>query len=167
MLGPNDLPFAVVGDRCFVKMDPPEERTLGGLHIPQTAQMKRFSGRILDAGLSARDKLYDNGISVPGQVVFGKFAGIIEEWRHIIEGPHDLPDAAYDFMPLPHEENTPPRYKCRNTGAVMVIDPCLVMNVDDVLGSMELATQIRTGSAVYVRGRTADGRTQHVLERAA
>jgi len=165
MLGPTDLPLAVTGDRCLILVDMPKKLTAGGLEIPDVAQLRMFSGKLLDAGLSARDKLHDNGIHVGDAVQFGKFAGVIEEWDHIIEGDHTLPDDAYDWAFYKHETGESRKYKCNKTGAIRAIDPLVVLNVDDILGSVDLAARRRQGTAAYKRGVTSTGKTQHYIER--
>lgn len=163
MLGPNDLPFAVVGERCVLKADPPRKRTIGGLELPVTSQLKPFTGVILDAGLQARDKLRDHGINIGDRVWYGKFAGIVEEWDHVIEGDHTLPDDAYDWKFKSAEPGEPTLYECAKTGAVRAVEPIVVFNSDDILASAELADRLRAGLVSYERAPTTDGREQHIV----
>jgi|GEM_PF-5208849 len=165
MLGPNELPFAAVGERCLIKADPAKRFSAGGLALPAESLLRPFSGQIIDAGLQARDKLYDNGLAVGHRVFYGKFAGVIEEWDHVIEGDHTLPDDQYEWRRIPSEPDQPTKYKCDKTGAIRVIQPLVLINVDDILGSEDLSHLLATGALRYEFGRTEDGRTQHVLER--
>lgn len=164
MLGPNDLPYAVTGERCFIKVDPPKRLTSSGLlHIPQVAQVRSFSGVLVDAGLQARDKLRDHGYRIGDHVIFGKFAGIIEEWDHIIEGDASKPDEAYSWRKLDHEPGTAETFRCDNTDALRAVEPCCVLNCDDLLASVELAERLRRGTVEYREAPTTDGRVQHFV----
>lgn len=165
MLGPNDLPFAVVGERCLIMEHPPKERSEGGLYLPDNAKERYYSGTLLDAGLQARDKLFDAGIRIGDDVEFGRYAGLREAWDRIVEGDHTLADDAYDWSPLDVTAGVRRRYKCAKTGAIRSIDSIIVLNVDDVIGSHQLAGRFRAGEAAYKRGKTAEGSTQHYVER--
>ncbi len=164
MLGPNDYPFAVVGERCLIRADPPRKKTIGGIELPAGSQLRPFTGTVRDAGLQARDKMHDHGIKIGDRVWFGKFAGVVEEWDHIIEGDHTLPDDAYDWAFESAEPGEVTKYVCRKTGAVRAIEPFVVLNVDDLLASQELAERLRAGQVEYMKGAAVDtGRVQHVV----
>lgn len=165
MLGPNQLPYSVVGDRVFLRMDPPKEQSEGGLYIPDEAKLRAFSGTVVDAGLIARDKLYDHGVSIGDHVLIAKFAGVIEEWDHVIEGPYDLPDDSYEWRRVPTKAGQLTKYECEKTKAIRVIEPMVVANGDDILGSINLARRLDAGEMNYERAETEDGRTQHILNR--
>jgi co-chaperonin GroES (HSP10) len=165
MLGPNQLPYSVVGERVFLRMDPPKERTEGGLYMPDEAKLRAFSGTVIDAGLIARDKLYDHGLSIGDHVLIARFAGVIEEWDHVIEGPYNLEDEAYEWRRVPTKAGQLTKYQCEKTGAIRVLEPMVVANVDDILGSIDLARRLDAGEMFYERAATEDGRTQHVLSR--
>lgn len=164
LLGPRDFPFAVVGERCLVKADPPRKRTVGGIELPVTSQLRPFTGTLLDAGLQARDKLHDHGVQLGDRVWFGKFAGIVEEWDHVIEGDHTLPDDAYDWAFESAEPGDATKYRCRKTGALRAVEPFVVLNAEDILSSQQLAERLRSGEVEYRRGeQIATGRVQHVI----
>lgn len=165
MLGPNDLPFAVAGHRVLILEKPAKEKTEGGLHIPKTAQMRYFSGILIDAGLPARDKMYDQGYEIGDEVQFGMYAGLREAWDHIVEGPTGLPAEAYDWAFAGEDSSVCRRYKCRNTGAVRLIESLIILNIDDLIASNELAERRRSGALEIVRGKTDDGKTQHIFRR--
>lgn len=169
LLGPNDFPFAVVGERCFLKADPPRKRTIGGIELPVSSQLRPFTATLLDAGLQARDRLHDHGIQIGDRVWFGKFAGVVEEWDHVIAGDHTLPEDAYDWAFDSAEPGEATRYVCRKTGAVRAVEGIVVLNADDILASQELAERLRSGDVSYMRGTAVtDGRVQHVVvERSA
>jgi co-chaperonin GroES (HSP10) len=166
MLGPNEFGRAVIGVRCLVLVDEPKKLTAVGLHIPDEAKVRAFSGVLLDAGLQARDRLHDHGIEIGDRIEYGRFAGIIEEWERITEGPHDLPDDAYDWRFVGRKDNQETTYRCDKTGAVRVISPIVVMNCDDIISSYSLDQRRASGAVKYVTAQTPDGRTQHVIERA-
>ena len=65
-------------DRVLVKRVPSDEKTAGGIIIPDTAQEKPMEGEVLEVGSGARD---ENGILVPldvkkgDKILFGKWSG--------------------------------------------------------------------------------------------
>src|SRR5688572_20265894 len=103
MLGPNELGRAVTGVRTLILADPPRRESTLGIQIPGEALMKMFSGKILDAGLQALDTMHDHGYQIGDRVEFGRHAGTYEEWDHIIEGDHTLPDDQYEWRFFSHE----------------------------------------------------------------
>ena len=167
MLGPNDLPFSVSGNRTLILEKPAKEKTTGGLHIPDSCKERYFSGRLLDAGLQARDTLYDHGYEIGDEVEFGKYAGLKEAWDRVVEGPCDLPDDSYNWKFERADGDINRVYKCANTGATREIGTIIILNVDDLVASVELAARIRTGIVSIKRGVTPDGKTQHYFERSA
>src|SRR5262245_34090354 len=133
MLGKHDLPFAVYGHRVLILEKPPKGRTEGGLWIPDTAKLRYFSGILLDAGLPARDKIYDQGYEIGDECQFGQYAGLREPWDHVVEGDPNLPDEAYSWSLDSEASNDSCKvYRCKNTGAVRKIECVIVLNVDDL-----------------------------------
>ncbi|RLB27119.1 MAG: co-chaperone GroES [Deltaproteobacteria bacterium] len=67
-----------LGDRVIVKRIEEEEKTKGGIIIPDTAKEKPIEGEIIAVG---DGKLLDNGQKIPlevkkgDRVLFGKYAG--------------------------------------------------------------------------------------------
>ncbi len=67
-----------LGDRVIVKRIEEEEKTKGGIIIPDTAKEKPIEGEVIAVG---DGKLLDNGQKVPlevkkgDRVLFGKYAG--------------------------------------------------------------------------------------------
>lgn len=165
MLGPSDLPFSVVGDRCLIMEAAPKERSEGGIYVPENAKERYFSGQLLDAGLNARDKLYDAGIEIGDYVEFGRYAGLREAWDRIIEGDARLPDEDYDWKFLDTVTGVQRRYRCEKTGAVRCIDSVIVLNVDDIIGSKELAERRRSKAMDIERGMSPEGSTLHYIVR--
>ena len=166
MLGPNDLPFAVVGERCLIKVHEPKTRSAGGIEIPAMAQNRPFTGRLIDAGLRARDKLHDNGIRIGDDILFGKFAGVVEEWEHIIEGDPSSCSVDDDWTRLPSKPGQPEKWKLdKDPTVIRAAEPVVVLNCDDILASVQLAARIGLGDVEVVRGAVGHpgGPTQHVL----
>jgi chaperonin GroES len=67
-----------LGDRVIIKPAPAEEKTKGGLYIPDTGKEKPQNGEVVAVGPG---KTADNGVLVvpevkPGQkVLYGKYSG--------------------------------------------------------------------------------------------
>lgn len=67
-----------LGDRVFVKISPAEEKTAGGIVLPDTAQEKPLVGEVVAVGPGKRN---DNGsrteleVKVGDRVLYSKYAG--------------------------------------------------------------------------------------------
>ena len=88
--------FKPLQDRVLVKPQDKEEKTAGGLYIPDTAKDKPMRGTIVATGPGYRS---DNGTLNPMDVVegdlvlFGKYAGTeveIENQKYLIMSQNDL-----------------------------------------------------------------------------
>jgi chaperonin GroES len=72
------MAFRPLGDRVLVRRVEEEEKTKGGIIIPDTAKEKPQEGEVLAAGPGARD---DNGkiqpldVRVGDRILFGKWSG--------------------------------------------------------------------------------------------
>ena len=72
------MAFRPLHDRLLVRRMEEDERTAGGIIIPDTAKEKPIMGKVLSVGPGARD---ENGNLVPldvksgDRIVFGKYAG--------------------------------------------------------------------------------------------
>ena len=60
-----------LGDRVVLKVEAAEEKTKGGLFIPQTAQEKTQTGTVLAIG----DDETVKGVKVGSKVMYDKYAG--------------------------------------------------------------------------------------------
>ncbi len=60
-----------LGDRVLLKVEAAEEKTKGGLFIPQTAQEKTQTGSVVAVG----DDETIKGVKVGSKVMFDKYAG--------------------------------------------------------------------------------------------
>jgi chaperonin GroES len=70
--------FRPLHDRVLVKRIEAEEKTPGGILIPDTAKEKPAEGEVLAVGPGARDesgKLAPLDVAVGDRVLFGKWAG--------------------------------------------------------------------------------------------
>lgn len=115
------IPFFPIGKRIVVERIEPET-VMGGLHIPDTAQVQMNLGTVLAAGPAAQGVLDDAGISIGDTVAFGKYTGLYWDWQ----------PAGTD--------STRDRHK---------VD---IIGVDDILGCRELAEKMidgRLGIGLY------------------
>jgi len=72
------MKFRPLHDRVVVKRIDSEERTKGGIIIPDTAKEKPQEGEIVAAGPGARDesgKLVALDVKVGDRILFGKWSG--------------------------------------------------------------------------------------------
>jgi chaperonin GroES len=72
------MKFRPLHDRVLVKALESEEKTKGGIIIPDTAKEKPMQGKVLAAGPGARDesgKLVPMGVKVGDTVLYGKWSG--------------------------------------------------------------------------------------------
>ena len=67
-----------LGDRVIVKPSDPEEKTKGGIILPDTAQEKPIEGTIVAAGpgkTTDEGKVVKLGVKVGDKVLYGKYSG--------------------------------------------------------------------------------------------
>jgi chaperonin GroES len=85
-----------LGDRVIVKRVKEEEKTKGGIIIPDTAKEKPIEGEVIAVG---EGKLLDSGEKIPlevkkgDRVLFGKYAGTevkIDGEEHLIMREDDV-----------------------------------------------------------------------------
>jgi chaperonin GroES len=72
------MAFRPLGDRVLVKRVEEEEKTKGGIIIPDTAKEKPQEGEILAVGPGARDeagKRIEPDVKVGDRILFGKWSG--------------------------------------------------------------------------------------------
>jgi chaperonin GroES len=72
------MAFRPLHDRVLVKRIESEERTKGGIIIPDTAKEKPIEGEILAVGNGARDEqghVHPLDVKVGDRVLFGKWSG--------------------------------------------------------------------------------------------
>lgn len=69
-------------DRVLLKVAPPEEKTKGGIYLPQTAQEKTQEGIVVEIGDSE-----SINVKVGDRVIYDKYAGTsikIDEEEHLL-----------------------------------------------------------------------------------
>ncbi|MCO5163891.1 MAG: co-chaperone GroES [Mesorhizobium sp.] len=72
------MAFRPLHDRILVRRIEAEEKTAGGIIIPDTAKEKPSEGEILAVGPGARDengKLVELDVKVGDRILFGKWSG--------------------------------------------------------------------------------------------
>ena len=72
------MKFRPLHDRVVVERIDAEEKTSGGIIIPDTAKEKPMEGRVVAVGAGARDeagKLVPLDVKVDDRVLFGKWSG--------------------------------------------------------------------------------------------
>lgn len=62
-----------LADRVLVKPAPAEEKTIGGIIIPDTAKEKPAKGEVIACGNGTKDE--EMVVKVGDQVMYGKYAG--------------------------------------------------------------------------------------------
>jgi chaperonin GroES len=72
------MAFRPLGDRVLVRRVEEEEKTRGGIIIPDTAKEKPQEGEVIAVGPGARDengKVQPLDVSVGDRILFGKWSG--------------------------------------------------------------------------------------------
>ena len=72
------MDFRPLHDRVLVRRLDTEEKTAGGIIIPDTAQEKPMEGEVLEVGSGARDelgKLVPLDVKKGDKILFGKWSG--------------------------------------------------------------------------------------------
>jgi chaperonin GroES len=78
VLKENDMTFRPLHDRILVRRIEAEEKTAGGIIIPDTAKEKPQEGEVVAVGPGARDesgKLVEFDVKVGDRILFGKWFG--------------------------------------------------------------------------------------------
>jgi chaperonin GroES len=72
------MAFRPLGDRVLVKRVEEEEKTKGGIIIPDTAKEKPQEGKVIATGPGARDesgKIHPLDVKAGDTILFGKWSG--------------------------------------------------------------------------------------------
>ena len=72
------MAFRPLGDRVLIKRIEEEEKTKGGIIIPDTAKEKPQEGEVLAVGPGARDdsgKRIEPEVKIGDRILFGKWSG--------------------------------------------------------------------------------------------
>ena len=70
-----------LADRVLILPAPAEEKTIGGIIIPDTAKEKPLQGKVVAVGNGTKDE--DMVIAVGDQVLYGKYAGTEVEFEGV------------------------------------------------------------------------------------
>ena len=68
-----------LADRVLILPAPAEEKTIGGIIIPDTAKEKPLKGEVVAAGKGTKDE--EMILNVGDQVLYGKYAGTELEYE--------------------------------------------------------------------------------------
>ncbi len=80
-----------LADRVLVLPNPAEEKTAGGLFIPDTAKEKPLAGKVVAVGPGTKE--VEMEVKVGDQVLYGKYAGTelqIEGESYLIMKQNDI-----------------------------------------------------------------------------
>lgn len=78
-------------DRVLVKIELTEEKTKGGIYLPDTAKEKTQRGEVVEVGQG--ENIVKLGLKKGAKVIFAKYAGTeikIDNEDHIILGKEDI-----------------------------------------------------------------------------
>ena len=90
------MAFRPLGDRVLVKRVEEEEKTRGGIIIPDTAKEKPQEGEVIAVGPGARDesgKIQPLDVKAGDRILFGKWSGTevkLDGKDHVILKEEDL-----------------------------------------------------------------------------
>ena len=167
-------PGVPLGSRVLVREFAPESKTEGGLAVAETAKERYFAGVIVAAGDQAADKLYDLGVELGDEIWYGKYAGLIQEWQHIVGEdragcPHD---SAWEYVTKDdkrwaaqggHDDNRTLR-ACRSCGTLKLAERVIVLAVDDLCIDVDLQLRLERGEMERKRGADPEGRTRYFID---
>jgi co-chaperonin GroES (HSP10) len=172
----RQAPGVPLGNRVLVREFPPESKTEGGIDLAEVSKERYFAGTLLAVGDQAADKLYDLGVELGDEVWFGKYAGLIQEWQHIV-GDIDVEGCAHDSVweRVPKDDHrwrfvgTPDDNRelraCRSCGTLKLTERVIVMSVEDLCVDVDLQRRLESGEMVRVRGQDSEGRTRYETTR--
>jgi len=186
-------PAHPIDDRILVRENAPESVTQTGLAVPESAKERAMNGVLIAAGDAAADYLYDRGIELGDVILYAKYAGVVEEWQHIV-GPDNGDcehDSAWDHVPRPSDtldalrggkdkdvilaamkweiaggnnENVELR-ECRTCKTLRATERMIVMSCKDVLMSVDLQERLESGAMARYRGIDSDDKTRFYIRR--
>lgn len=163
---PGELPGEAIGERVLLLPEPPKAEAERGIFIPELAQKRNSEGKLLAAGLKALDRLYDHGVQIGDHCIWGQFAGVLWEWDHIKEysaKPCAIDEHDWERRASPQDRTS--AWECGKCKTTRWCEVVLLCNVDDIQASVDLGIRKRAGLVEYKRGQTADGQTQHFIDR--
>lgn len=165
------------GSRILVAPLPIAGQSEGAIITPDVAKTRPMAGHIIAVGDDAADKMYDRGHEIGDEVWYAKYAGVVEDWQHLIRpglGGRCAHEGAWDFVPkddvrwkmskrAPDEDVT--LHSCRTCEALRIKERVIIMDMEDILLNVDLQVRIERGDVKRVRSKDAEGRVRYVLER--
>jgi chaperonin GroES len=85
-----------LGDRILVEREAAEEKTAGGIYIPESGKEKPQRGKVVAVGVGKRDdqgNVHAVDVKVGDTVVFGKYAGTevtVESDEYVVMREDDI-----------------------------------------------------------------------------
>jgi len=169
-------PAHPLGERVFIRPLPVQQTTEGGLAIADVAKERAFAGILLAVGDQAADRLYDLGVELGDEVWYAKYAGLIEEWQHIIApgtDPSCPHDSTWDFVPKDDPRWSAVKVQdpdmqlraCRSCGAAKLSERVILATVDDLLCDVDVQARLERGELKRERRETEDGATRYFIVR--
>ena len=142
---PKDRPVQPAGERILLRQAPDETHRVLAKHLDH--QVKPFLGIIVGAGDQAAEKLYDAGYELGDDVWIGKYAGVQEEWLHMLKGHEGDPACDHDLIPVKATNDIAGSLArhCSKCEALQVREPMIVCMQADILGSEALQLRIEAG----------------------
>lgn len=170
----RDAPAHPLGERVLVKEMPPMETSEGGLILTAQEQERYFRGILIAVGDQAADKLCDLGVRLGDELHYGKYAGLVEEWQHLVGIEDDTcsHDSVWDIVPRDDERwkvaggwNDNVRLRsCRSCGVLKLTERIIALSVEDLIMDTNLQARLESGEAVRYRGQTADGKPRYYIK---
>lgn len=169
-------PAHPIGNRVLVREFPVESEMESGLIKPEVAQTHYFAGTLIAAGDQAADRLYDAGVEIGDEIWYAKYAGLVEDWQHLVAPGNDPTcehDATWDFAAKDDSawaeigeknENMTLR-TCRGCGAKKLSERVIIMTGDDLVLDVDLQVRLERGEVTRKRETDTEGRTRYVLVR--
>lgn len=81
-----EIPYAPIGKNVLIWRIEGEEKTAGGLYVPETSKEVKSRGVLLAAGLAAMDIFADNLVEVGDEVCFAHYAGRERDAEKVVGG---------------------------------------------------------------------------------
>lgn len=170
----HQAPAHPLGMRVLVKEIPPLEASEGGLILTPAEQERFFRGHLLAVGDQAADKLCELGVRLGDEVHYGKYAGLVEEWQHLVGVEDDTcpHDSVWDHVPSDDArwaaaggKNDNVRLRsCRSCGVLKITERIIALSVEDLIMDADLQARLESGESVRYRGETTEGLPRYYIK---
>ncbi len=151
------------GGRILVAPLPIAGQSEAGIITPDVAKTRPMAGYIVTVGDDAADKMYVRGHEKGDEVWYAKYAGVVEDWQHLIRAGEGKcgHEGAWDRVPKddgrwlgskrrPDEDTS--MHACRSCGALKLQERVVIMDVEDILLNVDLQVRLEAGTFQRVRG---------------